>query len=1603
MKKSVRSLIMCLASVLGVGAFATACGESSAFGDENEHVHTYSDDWTADAEGHFHDYTCDCTDIPEKEAHVDDNNDGVCDLCKFTDHEHTYAEGWTVDCTNHWHAADCGHIVAGVDLAEHVDENADGECDVCKYVIEDIHEHVYSPDWTSDGEYHWHAALCEHKDQVSGHEAHQLNEAGDCTVCKEHVKDVDLTSLEKVLAAAMANNYKIAYGDVIAVDTVYDGVGKQTVMNGKTNKVHFALGNGQSYIQYVSFDKDGVFNGVEEQWFEEQPNGEVYGVAKFYGEYELEPIMGAAQFLNGYNYIPGSILPSDSDDTTTLANTLMALYNQMKAGVRVSNATENYDPATGKYSFAYTYYSQNVTTSAGKFNSCELELYNVVVEFTVNEDMIIDAADFSVEVYRDYEADSDLEYDYDVSYDEAGNMIFTITEEPELKASANPSTYEYTVSQVAGERTFTTPYPRESLVPTSFDFYYVKQFEWTDENCTDMVIIEGAKIEDSITIQAGEYAKFWIGDVLPKTASSKFLVGDDFTFSFVNNDPNSTNRAWYMDAGSTDATLNGYSAYQQMLKLKIRDVGEYTVTLGFGNIQKTFTLIVEGEQEVIVPDDTASKIYVETTDTYAWEDVKTYTASASGTYTFNLPAGLGLWSENAAAPEMDFYDNPNGDSVSFDLAAGQKLTFNVGAKTKDLWEITVDFVAGEVEGGGDVGGDVVELTEKDLVIGNNSNNAADVKYVYTAETAGTLTIKYGGFVMGSNSSITYVVNDGTATTLEAGVMAELVLAAGDVVAVNVYANGGYATVVTTWTADESGDVGGDTSKYETVIVEGSNTLVFSADEVSSDTASRKATITADGKYKFAAGTLFIESVVDADGNTIAKNDDYTYTLTAGEYTVNFGMLSMFGVQADVEQTLNVTNEGAAEEEDPEVIEPVGSLNVDESNTVSVTDADIEAGKIYYSFFAYEAGCYEFTSNWLLATVLDADGNALTAVSYGVYELEEYTSYLVEIGTSWVSAAGDYEVTVAYQYPEGHQNNPIQIAVGETTAHYKGDWTPVWHYFVATEDGTITVTAADTTATLLVSLMAGNEIESVDGVVTLDVIAGNSYNIGAANFNAGEADVVFTLAFEAGEITRDGTPNVPYEIVEGENTANTTEDSWGTAYYAYTAEKAGTLTLTAGNNTTIYVTAPEYVGAEEGVIVLSVAEGDSFVLCVGTADYTATPVTFTASFKGEAEGVATELVVGENTVAIEDNTYVTAEVYGLSGDYMISWTATGITVEVDGMTVENGGTFYSMNPMWSVYFRIYGENFAAVSEFTLTIEAVVIPATVITLGDNTVSVTDTFNGTNVEFTATAAGTYTFTAGTNAVLGYDYSNYLAGESFSVELAEGGVVAFVVLTEDYSEGDVVVTVSDGSAQEPEVPAGPTGTSADPFVVETLPYTVTFESTHDVYYTYTATEDCTLYFECPTGCLISELGVTKDDLGNYSVQVTAGQTIRFNPWSNGGTAPYTYTISKVEVQTPDPEQPGEGGEEGGEEGGVVKLVSDAAANGKIITLTIDEANATMTITRTNSDGSSPSTAVYSYTFDDAGNFTGVKQSGNICTFVWDGKIPTTVTWNGMAFTNFK
>ena len=93
-------------------------------------------------------------------------------------HEHTFATEWKSDATNHWHAATCEHTDEVADKAAHTFSGE--KCTVCGY--EKPHEHTYATTWSSDETNHWHAATCGHTNEKKDSAAHTFD-GRKCTVC----------------------------------------------------------------------------------------------------------------------------------------------------------------------------------------------------------------------------------------------------------------------------------------------------------------------------------------------------------------------------------------------------------------------------------------------------------------------------------------------------------------------------------------------------------------------------------------------------------------------------------------------------------------------------------------------------------------------------------------------------------------------------------------------------------------------------------------------------------------------------------------------------------------------------------------------------------------------------------------------------------------------------------------------------------------------------------------------------------------------------------------------------------------------------------------------------------------------------------------------------------------------------------------------------------------------------------------------------------------------------------------------------------------------------------------------------------------------------
>ena len=113
-----------------------------------EHEHTFSDDWSANNDGHWHAATCEHVgEISDMAAHVDEDEDDCCDVCDFDiTCEHELSDEIDYVAGGHYHIPDCNHDDLILDLEAHADADNDGKCDVCEFEFDDFIDEITSTD-----------------------------------------------------------------------------------------------------------------------------------------------------------------------------------------------------------------------------------------------------------------------------------------------------------------------------------------------------------------------------------------------------------------------------------------------------------------------------------------------------------------------------------------------------------------------------------------------------------------------------------------------------------------------------------------------------------------------------------------------------------------------------------------------------------------------------------------------------------------------------------------------------------------------------------------------------------------------------------------------------------------------------------------------------------------------------------------------------------------------------------------------------------------------------------------------------------------------------------------------------------------------------------------------------------------------------------------------------------------------------------------------------------------------------------------------------------------------------------------------------------------
>ena len=588
-------------------------------------------------------------------------DDGSC--------EHTYSYYWSYNSSGHWHRATCEHETLKADYAAHIDVNEDSKCDVCSYTV--VHVHTFSSEWSSNVTHHWKNATCTHVNEKNllgahtdtdkngacddcGAHVHVVNAYGKCTVCNQQIYNTDLMSVGEVVDIAYANRYKVVSGtvseEVVAIeaksntDTAnpYDALFIQSTMR---KSITYKLGTAAAYyrIEGTAVNNGHTSSELQENWYELLDSGKVFGVYSL-NSGAITPGTASESDLSGY-YLVASTL-ANAHGAEQLFYTLYELSKDSSA----IGYEEDFDKDRGLYVITFGYLKVNTgTAEEAHADYFELEIY-----IGISEGGVLTYLEVVCNCYTnslDYEDELENELNNDYYYDPITNTV-------SMKETAIPDTYTFKIEQREGERTYVSEYPRSYFVPADFDLY-------SDSSLS-------MQVGESVSLTVGTSVRLYLGNCTPSTASVSFM-SDAFCAA--------------SDSSQLYCSVNPISSSVLLLP---KAAGTYTVEISVGDVVKTLTVVAQMPEPDVEDTPTENSVKVYITDTYAWVDVASFTATVDGDYTFTIEKGVYLGAMcKGQGPWADFNNkdrdgNPKGGSITVSLKAGEKFEFYVMSDKKNI-------------------------------------------------------------------------------------------------------------------------------------------------------------------------------------------------------------------------------------------------------------------------------------------------------------------------------------------------------------------------------------------------------------------------------------------------------------------------------------------------------------------------------------------------------------------------------------------------------------------------------------------------------------------------------------------------------------------------------------------------------------------------------------------------------------------------------------------------------------------------------------------------------------------------------------------------------
>lgn len=1333
------ALIMCVITAIALVFTLASCGGNESC------EHTYSAEYSSDANGHWYAATCGCAgEVSNYGVHADTNNDGACDTCKYVLCAHTYSEEWSSNESKHWNASTCDCTATKANEADHVDDNKDGVCDVCAYVI---CAHTYG-EWKSDETNHWKEPACDCEIENANVGAHaDEDKDGLCDTCSyvmcahtyadTYSKDSVYHWYELTCGCTGATPEKVAHVDGEDEDKLCDACGELVCEH--------------TYADTISYDD-------EYHWYAATCGCDIVKdkAPHTYENWTKTELSHSAACVCGKT-VGGAHVDEDADgacDTCGFASEFKAAVDSLdsEASFNTNSSVVN---KNGKED-AYAKFYDNYTVIADAYGNVRYYSY-----YGANGENLFVIRISDGEMERDFYAEEPTDlYSYTLVY----YKVSAKNHEDVVKGLYNLG---LTGGDYGTGYGLTNAYNEETGLYT-FKYLYIED-TYVYEVAVEYTVDEEYNGVTTAKITIDQYTK------------AKVVVDDTLlTYSIVDGATASTSTVYTIvqtfgdPMDSTDAP-NPYKAEDYLF------TGDFSIVTkdDEGNVVETY----EDGDTIEVDVNEALTFYFddETTTKLAFNDKDVVFSGmnySDASYYFNT--------YNETFPTT-FTGKKGGTYTLTFTVEGKSLTLNI--KINWLKPNTIGTAYNDPDGVKVVGNKAQIYLGDTLTILSNVSTGYDPAFtaaITTGAEAAMITANENGtYAFKAVALGTYVVTITSAVNADATADLTIeVVAAPNVADILV---GKHTASYNDTYQNETGTITVVFTPSEEGATEGTLTLSIEGTRKSGsywNPTTTPISLNATYSYTYDAENGFVVTYVSGD------------SITASVILTNYIVAVEYGMAGAVKLTQEVVTPGTGDKEptsNPFKVTVTDTYTYDVDTFEFVADG---AGKYTFTVPAglgvavgenYYVDYYENTNGDKFALTL-AENEVVIFRLASLTKGDYYMSYTVEEGeveepVVEAGLAGTYIGTDNY-------GNSITVTVTDTTITFQPPRSQVIEWVYTYVDGVLTLTNPDGSAVIVMPNMQGMTIEN-------DVFTVLAYNGSIFNLEKQATEQEDDQSY-AGQYT--GADRWGNEI---NVTITDSEISWTDA-----RGNEVILTYTIDNGVvTVYLNGATFGESMLGATVDTVNYVFTGLTYNGTS-YTMTKVTAgggddeeggeeeTVSFAGnytahDSYGNSIAVTVTDTTITFQpprgaeivwDYTYANGEITLTNPD----GTPVFVMAGMQGVTVENGelvsiaynGTSYTLTKDGAEGGEDDGED---------EVETV----TVLSEGANNVLATGNAM-TIVTLTATANGTYTIYIGENAVVGYDYYYYTSMEGwFTVDVKEGDVISFEVNSENYTECVVVVTV--------------------------------------------------------------------------------------------------------------------------------------------------------------------------------------------------------------------